>query len=214
MLGVAAAILAVAATNPVTTTPEATGPIGSALYLDPASDTPTTDPPAPSTTRPVVTLGDLDPPPTPTPAPFDPCTVIGWADLPAPVRPATASAPSRRSPGPGDEFTVGCRFDGAPGPDATGPSVGGWTTVTVTWGTTAPRSLDPSRYPNATTAVFGDRTGLQRVDSSPDGHPRCLGLMPAAGGVAAAEATTTRLSTTDACTVVDAALRAIANKTP
>jgi hypothetical protein len=150
MLGVAAAILAVAATNPVTTTPDITtpepaGPIGSAMYLDPTTDNTTTDPPPPSTTRPVITLGNLDPPPQPTPAPIDPCTVIGWTDLPAPVRPATPTAPSRRAPGPGDEFTVGCRFAGAPGPDGTEPSVGGWTTVTVTWGTIPPRSLDPSR---------------------------------------------------------------------
>lgn len=76
MLAVAAAILAVVAMmDPVDTTPDPVGPIGSGLSVDSSSDNPATDdPPVPSTTRPVITLGDLDPPP-------DPCTLIGWTGV-------------------------------------------------------------------------------------------------------------------------------------
>jgi hypothetical protein len=100
MLAVAAAILAVAAMNPVDTTPDTSGPIGSGLSIDPPGDNSATDdPPAPETRRPVITLGDLDPPP-------DPCTVIGWTDLPGEIRPVTDTGPNTTRTHVGDRTGV------------------------------------------------------------------------------------------------------------
>lgn len=85
MLAVAAAILAVAAMNPVNTTPNEFGEIGSGVSTEPSSDYA----PTPSTTRPVITLGDLDPPPHPTPALPPP-----WG----PLRPAHGQPHGRSTP--------------------------------------------------------------------------------------------------------------------
>ena len=84
MLAVAGAVLAVAAMNPINTTPDESDPAGSAVSVDPTSDRPATEgAPAPAT-RPVTTLGNLDPPPD-LPPPWgtglDECVVTGSTDL-------------------------------------------------------------------------------------------------------------------------------------
>lgn len=87
MLAVAGAILAVAAMTPVDIAPDEFGRIGSGVSADPPSDQPDTHgAPIPTTTRPVITLGNLEPPPK-LPLPWGPqlddCVVIGWTDLSA-----------------------------------------------------------------------------------------------------------------------------------
>lgn len=89
MLAVAAAILtAVTTMDPVDTNPDEFGQIGSGISVDPSRDNSATDdPPVPSTTPPVITLGDLDPPP-------DLCTLIGWTDLPSETRSVAHTGPN------------------------------------------------------------------------------------------------------------------------
>lgn len=92
MLAVAGAVLGVPAMHPVTT-PDEFGPAGSAASVDPTSDRPDTDgAPAPGITRPLITLGNLDPPPD-LPPPWGQgaveCVVIGWTGLAPGIRPAT-----------------------------------------------------------------------------------------------------------------------------
>jgi hypothetical protein len=57
MLAIAAIILAIAAMNPVSPRPTDTGEIGPSNTIKSSSDTA----PTPSTARPVITLGNLDP---------------------------------------------------------------------------------------------------------------------------------------------------------
>lgn len=202
LIGAAAVIVTVAGVCPVDTRSDTAGPIGAGM---PAESESATVAPDSVIDRPIITLGPL--------APIDPCTVISWADLPAEVRPVFDSPPSRWPPGPGDDFTVGCRFDN-PTANPGGPMVhGGSATVTITWGVGPPQSLAPAGIPHATTATFGLRKGLQHVETDTSGHPVCIGLMPAAGGIAGAEVTTTRIPAIDICAVVSAALSTIAAHT-
>ncbi len=61
MLAVAATILTVAAMNPVNTRPNEVSEIDTSKSAEPSSDHGTSDAaPAPSMSRPVITLGDLD----------------------------------------------------------------------------------------------------------------------------------------------------------
>lgn len=93
-LGAVAAVIATGMLGD-TGTPD-TGPVGAGVtgMLDSPGPDPADDP-ARADRRTVITLGALDPPPTTSNggAPFDPCTVIGWPDLPTPVRPATDATP-------------------------------------------------------------------------------------------------------------------------
>lgn len=197
------------------------GPVGTgvAAVIDPPGKD-SAETPARSTGRTVITLGELDPPSDAKSvgAPFDPCTVIGWTDLPTAVRPAADTTPSPHRPESGEDFILGCRFDNS-GPTVTDDHAapGGETaafTVTVLWGTTPPLSLNPSSYPGATAVTVAGRAGVQRPSTDPHGHPRCTGLMPVTTGVAGATVTNARFPRTDPCTVVTAALTAIAAKVP
>lgn len=197
------------------------GPVGSgaAAVIDPPGRDPG-ETPARSPGPTVITLGELDPPSDTgsVGAPFDPCTVIGWTDLPTAVRPAADTKPSPHQSENGEDFILGCRFDNS-GPTVTDDHAapGGETavfTVTVLWGTTPPMSLNPSSYPGATATTVAGRAGVQRPSTDPHGHPMCTGLMPVTTGVAGATVTNSRFPHADPCTVAAAALTAIATKVP
>lgn len=218
VLGLAAVVALIATGVLGDSSPPNAGPVGSGVAT--ALDTPT-DPADRPAARSVITLGALHAPPTTGSigAPFDPCTVIDWTDLPAPVRPATATRPVAQKPASGEDFVLGCRWDNS-GPaltdDHSAPSGGDSAvfTVTLTWGPTAPGPLTASRQPGATAALFGGRAGVRRAGTDAHGHPMCTGLMPVTTGAAGAIVTNARFASTDPCAVVTAALDAVATTVP
>lgn len=198
---VGATIAGATVLGPNKPSPEPFGPAGSALStIDSEVEYESAD-------RPVITLGDLDPPAAAThpAAPFEACTVAGRDDLPVEARPAEDPVRIPQQPAEGG---TGCRLE-----FRAGPGVEAVLTITITWTATS-GPPDPARHPGAQAARYAGRAGLERAATGPRGERVCLSLMPAGAGTVAVRVSNTRYPAVDSCTVTAAVLTAIAHKTP
>ncbi|MHA6622722.1 hypothetical protein [Pseudonocardia sp. DLS-67] len=151
---------------------------------------------------PPLALGDLNPPPTveSAGAPFDPCTVVGWPDYPAGVRPATPRQPVPMPVGPDDPFAVGCKFNAG---DMHSLLVWGMADQTF--------SADPAARPGAVPARFGGRPGAEELGTNESNDaPDCYSAVQLSRGIAAMSTTTSG----DPCAVNRAVLDQVAQRVP
>ncbi|OLR91087.1 hypothetical protein [Actinokineospora bangkokensis] len=152
------------------------------------------------------------------PGGFDPCTVVGWDDLPPAARPTTTPAAPQRPGDTGDaEVQTMCILShGDVKIDAKGP-VGGppppgarLFTLVVGWGPHL--NTDPTKRAGAQGRTWNGRAGLIDPVASAT-LPGCVGLVPAAGGVVGVTVIST-LPGLDACAVTDTALTVATSRLP
>ncbi|MCO1581777.1 DUF3558 family protein [Crossiella sp. SN42] len=188
-----------------------------------AADAGVTPPSGEKVKRQPIRLGLQDPPKDwqAAGAPFDPCTVLGWNDIPEPQRDPKARPPKLMVLKKDDAIETGCMFYNDETISVVIPSPGAPTTaapitkspyfrVSVVWGAT----IDPAKFGGEKTTLGGKPAAVvpDTIGSLKD--PICLVAMKFAKGGGGVDVRNGRFPGLDPCPIAKALAEKLAAKVP
>ncbi|MBP2473285.1 hypothetical protein JOF53_002157 [Crossiella equi] len=211
-----AALLLTGCAQSVTGTPTAAGPA--------AQDSGVTPPSGDKVSRPPIRLGTQNPPKDwkAVGAPFDPCTTLGWPDLPEPQRDPKNRPPKLMALKPDDAIATGCMFyndeavsivipsSGQAPPSQAPVTKSPYFRFSVVWGPT----IDPAKFNGEKTTIGGKPSAVipDTIGSLKD--PICLVVMKFANGGGGVDVRNGRFPGLDPCPLAKALAEKLAAKVP